>query len=592
MSRNVRSPRADRLSLPPILVVLTLVGASLALAIAVVAPSSAPSVLRPDSLAQSAVTCPGATNATGIVSNVTVGPAPLAVAFCVATAGSNVTTVEWWFGDGSNASGPTVDHTFVSSGAYAVHVEAWGPNFNGSFWEWIYARGTPVSVPVTLTATTDNQGGTPGADVSVSALSCEGYCWINWSASNATGQTGTMPSGNGGGNVYSFFAPLSPGNWTISVTVADPLGDTGNASTFVDVLQDSFQVYHIGANPGYGPAPLPVTFFVNFTGASGNVSAAWTFGDGGNGTGLQITHTYTSPGTYVAVAILVDSLGQVASGNVTISVTGGIGNTSALSLSLQPVQWSGPAPFLADLNGAISGGTAPYHVNITWGDGQFIDFPTITAPLSFGISHEYTAPGNFSVTATASDSVGDAATVTFGLDVTGASPLSATYQFVETTGPDPVAVAALVNVTGGAPPYAIQYVWGDGTVSSAQNDGLAVHLYGTPGTYAPYANVTDSGTSVLRIDLGIVNVTAANATSPAGHGIGFLPGGSGGWSVVAIAAIVGITVGIATTVGVAYERQRRVDRREGEGIARALESEAATGPAPGPAAAPAQVKQG
>ncbi len=541
---------------------------------------------------EDATTCSSGSNATGIVSNVSDGPAPLAVAFCVATDGWNITSATWYFGDGSNATGLAVNHTFATPGAYPVHVLAIRPEFNGSFWEWIYARGTPVSIPVSVTASTAAEAGSPGALISVSALSCVGFCWINWSATNASYQTPTSGSGNGGANVYSFFAPLAPGNWTLTITVADPLGDTGSNATTVDVLADAFRVNYIGPTAPNGSAPFFVTFFVNYTGAIGNVSAAWTFGDGGNGTGLQVAHTYTQAGTYTAVATLTDGIGQVAVGNVSVVVTGSIGNLTNLVFTFQPDNgvWNGPAPFYLEAAGTISGGVAPYTVNVSWGNGQFNAIALVDSGEGFGLAYVYNDPGNYSVTATAVDSVGNQATVTFAVGVAGVAQLNASYQFVQTTGPGPVAVAALVNVVGGVPPYTIQYVWGDGTVSSAQNGGLAVHLYDSPGTYVPYANVSDAFGNLLHLDLGYVNVTSANGTSPAGHGVGLLPGGSSGWTMVTLAAAIGIGIGIATTAGIAYENRRRVVRREGEGIARALESEAVGG-APGGTAVSEQVKR-
>lgn len=60
-------------------------------------------------------------------------------------------------------------------------------------------------------------------------------------------------------------------------------------------------------------------FYGNFQGTG--LSFAWNFGDGKTGTGKTIDHVYSSPGSYLVLCTVTDSLGQKQSDTVTVSVS-------------------------------------------------------------------------------------------------------------------------------------------------------------------------------------------------------------------------------------------------------------------------------
>ena len=77
------------------------------------------------------------------------------------------------------------------------------------------------------------------------------------------------------------------------------------------------------ANPNSGKAPLRVRFTSAATDPDGDqLVTTWAFGDGTQGAGRAVTHTYTTPGTYDARVTVRDAGGLTATATVRVTVTG------------------------------------------------------------------------------------------------------------------------------------------------------------------------------------------------------------------------------------------------------------------------------
>lgn len=103
------------------------------------------------------------------------------------------------------------------------------------------------------------------------------------------------------------------------------------------------------ASPTSGPAPLLVNF--NGSGSSdpdGTISSyAWDFGDGSSASGSSVSHTYNTPGNYMARLTVTDDRGATSSATVSVTVNA---NTPA-------------AP--TNLTASVSSST---QINLSWSD--------------------------------------------------------------------------------------------------------------------------------------------------------------------------------------------------------------------------------
>ena len=76
------------------------------------------------------------------------------------------------------------------------------------------------------------------------------------------------------------------------------------------------------AQPGSGPAPLPVAFALSVAGASGAFTVSINYGDGSTGSDPAAKHTYIASGIYVA-SFDVTTATQSARCSATVSVASG-----------------------------------------------------------------------------------------------------------------------------------------------------------------------------------------------------------------------------------------------------------------------------
>jgi len=198
-----------------------------------------------------------------------------------------------------------------------------------------------------------------------------------------------------GWNGYSAHAGWNPVTGVGTPIVAPLLADLGASVGAVSSLTT-----YAYASPRFGPAPLTVRFAVSVKGGSGAYPLEGIdFGDGNASTvvGGTANHTFVSPGVYSVQSYVVDSSGNTSSSPPVVVVAGGgTALTVALSANSTAPAVGAPIAFTA----TVSGGTAPFLYNFSFGDGTFTDNLTTSSA-----AHAYPAVGTFCAEVVVSDSL-------------------------------------------------------------------------------------------------------------------------------------------------------------------------------------------
>jgi PKD repeat protein len=243
------------------------------------------------------------------------------------------------------------------------------------------------------------------------------------------------------------------GNYTVTVSVRDSEPAQVTSSIFFYVHAAALALGPILTSVPEGTVGHLVDFSAAISGGVGSYTWSWAFGDGATTNVSTPTHTYFDAGSRNVTVQVRDAGGLSVSGGlefpvspypVVVSAT-----ASASSLS---------AGGIANFSATATGGTAPYNLTWTFGDGT----------LGYGAapSHTYSANGTYTVEVTARDVFGLLANTT--LTVVAAahfvSPRTTTIYHNATTTTTAVpswvlpAVGGAVLVAVGAAAAAV-YFW-------------------------------------------------------------------------------------------------------------------------------------
>ncbi|MCI4347397.1 MAG: PKD domain-containing protein [Thermoplasmata archaeon] len=249
------------------------------------------------------------------------------------------------------------------------------------------------------------------------------------------------------------------------------------------------------AGPAHAP-PVAVNLSARATGGIGPFSVWWTFGDGSNGTGAALAHTYDAPGTYTVTVNLTDSTGANRLASRVVKVPSGFTTT----LSVQPGR-VGILPFAVDLSSSVSGSyRPPLRYAWTLGDGSSAGNVSV-------VRHTYQAPGVFAVALQAIDALGVAASAS--ATITVVAPLHVRLAASPLATEAPANVSFSANVTNGIPPYAAIWLFGDGATSTG--GASAIHQYNVGGGYEVLLSEEDAVGEIVGASVNISVLPALSA---------------------------------------------------------------------------------
>ncbi len=228
------------------------------------------------------------------------------------------------------------------------------------------------------------------------------------------------------------------------------------------------------ADPVTGPAPLTVNFTSTVTGGTGPYTYLWNFDETppATDTNAAPNHTFNLAGTYHVTLTVTDSVAATVNLNVaTIHVL--------LSATATADPLCGTAPLNVCFTGVASGGTEPYSYLWNFGDGVPANNTHEQNPC-----HGYMNVGNYNVTLTVTDALGNTgqATLTVIVYTESGDPFTAHVSAIPVLGLAPLRVDFQGSVTG-PPSFTYTYSWDFGDGQTCDDDQFPQHIYAAPGTY-------------------------------------------------------------------------------------------------------------
>lgn len=408
------------------------------------------------------------------------------------------TSIKWQFGAALNAQGitdVTIPSPVPTSTAVVNGRTLYTYQLPGTY--QISTAGTyPIRV-VATNPTPDGCGGIqeidfdlqvygkPVADFNFSSNGCinspvlftdnsvsDGRSFISWhwNFGDATTATITNPS-----HTYT-----APGSYNVKHAVTTDIGCVSDTTTHVVTINDP-PVALFSVSPTTCEDQV-VTFTDQSSITSGGTLTQWTwdFGDGSpvvvRSTSTIETHTYTTPGNYIATLAVVSSSGcQSILFSMPVTIYANPVVDYNLPVACMP---SGSAQF-NDLSSAPAGSTITSWV---WDFGD-ASTSTLQNPL-----HNYTAAGPFNISLTVTTNNGCSAIKEQILNTIYPEPVAAFSSLPQ------VCIGSLIgfsdnSTASGSTVTGWNWDFGDGNTSTLQNP---THIYASAGSYTVTLHVTSA----------------------------------------------------------------------------------------------------
>ena len=229
---------------------------------------------------------------------------------------------------------------------------------------------------------------------------CGTTCTFAWNFGDGTTATGVRPT-----KTFN-----TPGQFTVSLTVTDPVGLTSTTQQVVTVTSPAAPTVTAAVSPSPPLIDQQATFTATATPATGRqiVRYEWNFGDGSTATTTAptVTKTYNRAGSFVAVVAAYDDLGNAGQGSTSFTIGTGI----TPSITFSPTN-----PTVGqEVNYSAAGTTTTSGATITGYLWDFGDGDTSTAASP---TNTYPSARTYVIRLTVTDSRGRTATTTSNITV-------------------------------------------------------------------------------------------------------------------------------------------------------------------------------
>jgi len=394
----------------------------------------------------------------------------------------------WAFGDTLTGSGSKVSHVFAAAGNYTVQLTIFDNAGNGDIISQIITVGTVANaapnavLTSTLTGLKVDVSATGSADSDGTIAS---YSW-NWGDSTTAG-TGLTST-----HTYA-----QNGTYTIVLTVTDDKGVTGTVNKTVTVAK-------INTPPTSTFVSTVSALTANFnatqsTDSDGTISTySWAFGDGTTGSGVTVSKTYTSAGSYNVTLTVTDNSGSATASTQQVTVAATVTNNAPVALfNITSVKL-----LVVTVNASKStDDTGIQSYTWTWGDG--------TTTTGVSKSKTYKKAGTFLITLTVKDLGGLSSSVSRNVTVKTTANIAPVCG-ISACGVWYYQVNCTSNSTDDLGINNYSWQWGDGLSNAGLSLQTGQHTYTTANTYTVTLTVTDTSGVSSSCTKSIVATTPAN----------------------------------------------------------------------------------
>ncbi len=388
----------------------------------------------------------------------------------------------WDFGDGGSSVLQDPSHRYADTGYFSIRLIATNNGCPDTIMKSNYIRVLPPIARFTPVPNCANRLQFSFTDQSLAPLTWE------WDFGDAS------PVATVQNPVHTFPAF---GNYTVRLIVTN--------GACADTLFRTIRT--IDENPDFVANQIVAckTAAISFTATSNNLaniaSYTWDFGDGGTGTttSANISHTYTTSGTFTIILTTTDINGctDVVSKTNYIRINGPLSNFTATNV----------AGCSGGLTTTFNDLSTPDGVNaiVNWqwnfGDGAIQNFS------SPPFQHSYTTPGTFSVKLIITDAAGCKDSITIANLITATDPIPNFVTADSVTCPGATVSFSNTSVPAG---FTSQWDFGDGGTSAITSP---THAYAATGQYSVKLRIQDAfgcADSITKINYIRVDVPVAS----------------------------------------------------------------------------------